>query len=169
MSPAGPVRLRPLREGDLLLLHRWYQSPELWDHLAGEFEPRPEAEALAYMRRWLRPTPEEVRLGIEAGGRLVGMTALCPIDPGAGVAEFHILLGEPGSRGQGIGRQATQAMLEHGFSALGLRRIELKVLETNAAARRIYDLCGFRPVGEATAVKSGHPAALIVMAARPAD
>lgn len=163
------VRLRDLRADDLPLLHRWYQTPDLWDHLVGEFTPHAETEAISYMQRWLAASETELRLGIEAPGplgpRLVGLAAFSPLDRAAGWAELHIMIGEAGERGRGIGRQALSALLARGW-ALGLSNIELKVLETNAAGRRIYETCGFRTVGRGPPVlKAGQPIEVLVMQA----
>lgn len=164
------VGLRPLREEDLPRLHRWYQTPELWDHLVRGFSPRDEAEAVAYMRRWLAPSPTELRLGIEADGQLVGQAFFSPIDRAGGWAELHTMIGETGQRGRGVGRQAVALLLARGW-ALGLNRIVLKVLETNTAARRVYEGCGFRETGrDGTARKQGADVPVLVMeVARPAE
>lgn len=164
---APAVRLRELRRDDLPRLHRWYQAPELWDHLVGGFTPRSEAEATAYMERWLAPSETELRLGIEVDGpngpRLVGLSFFSPLDLGAGWAELHTMIGEASERGRGVGRHAVAALVARGFS-LGLTRIELKVLETNVAARRVYEQCGFRVVGRAApAVKHGRPVEVLIM------
>lgn len=160
MAPAPAVRLRPLRREDLPRLHAWYQSPELWDHLVRDFTPRTEAEALPYMERWLSRSDTELRLGIEvedpgAPPRLVGVAFLSPLDRAGGWAELHTMIGDPAERGRGVGRRAVVELVARGFG-LGLARIELRVLETNAAARRIYEACGFRVTGrDGQALKNG--------------
>jgi RimJ/RimL family protein N-acetyltransferase len=143
----GLVQLRALVEADLIQLHRWYQDPALWDHLVGEFVQRDEAEAVSYMRSWLTPSPDEVRLAIvdAADGELAGMVALSPIDRTKGEAEFHIFLGEVRARGRGLGRAATAGALDHAFDTLGLRRVWLRVLHTNEAGLRTYAALGFEP------------------------
>ncbi len=145
MKPAGAIRLRALRQADLAPLHQWYQTPELWRHLVGEFQARNEAEAVAYMRRWLTRSGDEVRLAIErlADGRLLGMTALTAMAAAPGEAEFHIFLGEATDRGQGHGRAATAAMLAYGFDRLGLAAVRLRVRADNLVARRLYAELGF--------------------------
>lgn len=163
------VRLRPLRREDLPRLHRWYQTPELWAHLVRDFTSRREDEALAYMERWLSPSETELRLGIEVADdpepRLVGVAFFSPLDRATGEAELHTMIGDPAERGRGVGRQAVAALLDIGFG-LGLQRIHLKVLETNAAARRVYEACGFRVVGrDAPATKSGQTVEVLVMQA----
>jgi RimJ/RimL family protein N-acetyltransferase len=144
------VRLRALAEDDLPVLHLWYQTAELWDHLVGAFQPRPEAESLAYMRRWLAPSASERRLAIVRGadGGLLGLTTLSAIEPDKGEAEFHIFLGEALQRGRGYGRAATSAMLAQAFDELALWRVRLRVLKTNEPALRLYAGLGFEPVGE---------------------
>jgi RimJ/RimL family protein N-acetyltransferase len=146
---ADLVRLRRLLERDLVRLHGWYQTPELWDHLVGEFTPWAEAEAVAHMRGWLVPTHRELRLAIVRGGdeALIGLVSLTPIDREEGEAAFHVFLGEPSDRGRGYGRAATEAMLAHAFDEIGLFRVRLQVLRSNGAALRVYAALGFEPEG----------------------
>jgi RimJ/RimL family protein N-acetyltransferase len=146
---ADLVRLRRLLETDLAALRRWRQSPELWDHLVGAFEPRAEAEAVAHMRGWLAPTHRELRLAIVRGddGALLGLVSLSPIDREEGEAQFHIFIGEPSERGRGYGRAATAAMLAHAFDELALWRVRLQAPRTNEAALRVYAALGFEPEG----------------------
>ena len=161
------VRLRVLIDDDLPLLHGWYQTPDLWDHLVGAFQARQAAESLAYMRGWLTPSATERRLAIVRGddGPLLGLTALSPIEPDEGEAEFHIFLGEASERGRGYGRAATAAMLAHAFDELALWRVRLKVLQTNEAALRLYAGLGFEPLGDVaeTVEKRGARVAVVAM------
>jgi len=165
------VRLRALVEDDLPALHRWYQNPELWDHLVGAFQAREAAESLVYMRRWLTPTPRERRLAIVRGddGALLGLVSLSPIEPEQGEAEFHIFLGEAQARGQGFGRAATAAMLAHAFDALGLWRVRLRVLKTNEPALRLYAGLGFEPHGEGSEAVAKRGVLLTVVAMSVTD
>jgi RimJ/RimL family protein N-acetyltransferase len=144
---ARPMRLRPLAAEDLPRLHRWYQTAELWDHLVGAHQVRTEAEAVGYMTGWLDRTDREVRLGVEAGGRLVGLVSLTAIGAVPGRAELHLFLGDAADRGRGLGRAAVEEMLRLAFGELALEGVDLEVLETNAAARRVYEASGFLPTG----------------------
>lgn len=166
---AAEVRLRDLRPGDLPQLHRWYGAPELWDHLVGDFTPRSEREALAHMRRWLEAPAAELRLAAEVAGpegaRMIGLAMFSPLRLAEGWGELHTFIGEPGLRGRGLGRDVVAALMARGW-ALGLTRIELRVLETNVAARRVYGRCGFRVSGRASpAIKRGRPVEVLVMEA----
>lgn len=73
----------------------------------------------------------------------MGVVYLLGIDPINLSGELHIMIGEKSSRRRGIGTYAVQAMIEHAFYNLNLRRIQLDVLETNAAARALYKRIGF--------------------------
>src|SRR5689334_4280315 len=117
------------------------------------------------MRRWLEPSDTELRLAIEVDGRLAGQAFFSPIDRAAGRAELHIMIGERGERGRGVGRAAVEQLMARGF-ALGLTRIELRVLETNAAARAVYERCGFGLVGpDGSARKGGRDVPVLLMRA----
>ncbi|KAG9312409.1 acyl-CoA N-acyltransferase [Chiua virens] len=60
--------------------------------------------------------------------------------------EFSISL-FPKFWGKGYGTEATVFTVGHAFSALGLQRLSLCVLEGNVAARRLYTKIGFREEG----------------------
>ncbi|KZO94635.1 acyl-CoA N-acyltransferase [Calocera viscosa TUFC12733] len=45
--------------------------------------------------------------------------------------------------GNGFATEITEWILQHGFEQLNLHRISLGVFEGNAAAKRVYDKCGF--------------------------
>jgi diamine N-acetyltransferase len=161
------IRLRPLAEADLPILHRWRQDPSLWTHLVGDFQPREESQAVAYMRRWLTPTPTELRLAIEREGTLIGQTALAPIEETT--AEFHIFLGDVADRGRGRGRAATRAMLSIAFDELRLCRVTLEVLASNLAARRLYESLGFQADGVSRRVDKGAVATDVLAMTLAAD
>ncbi|KZT52013.1 acyl-CoA N-acyltransferase [Calocera cornea HHB12733] len=57
-------------------------------------------------------------------------------------AELGISLHAPWY-GNGFATEVTEWMVQHGFEQLNLHRISLGVFEGNAAARRLYDKCGF--------------------------
>jgi RimJ/RimL family protein N-acetyltransferase len=52
------------------------------------------------------------------------------------------LLGAVG-RGRGLGTEATQLIIGHGFGYLGLHRISLEVYAFNPRAKHVYEKAGF--------------------------
>ena len=74
----------------------------------------------------------------------VGQIALYNIDWTSRKAEYgRLMIGDPYAQGKGIAREATKMILDLGFSSLGLSKIYLEVFENNAAARKVYEDCGF--------------------------
>ena len=62
----------------------------------------------------------------------------------------------PSFRGQGIARALVEQVLMHARSAPGTRIVQLKVMQSNISARRLYESCGFRPYGtEPFAIQMG--------------
>ena len=55
--------------------------------------------------------------------------------------------GVASARGLGIGTAACRALLRYAFDDLNLRRVHLHVLDTNVAAKRLYEKVGFRVQG----------------------
>ncbi|MBN8589920.1 MAG: GNAT family N-acetyltransferase [Rhodothermia bacterium] len=55
----------------------------------------------------------------------------------------RLLVGQSKMRGQGIGKQLVQALLEHCFQDPNLALVELNVYTHNARAIRCYSRCGF--------------------------
>jgi len=138
------VRLRAVEEGDLPLLVRWMNDPEVryWLH----HSDRPDATVETVRRRfgladdgfpnlvWMIETDE---------GRLVGHVGLLAVDPHHLRAELAISIGEKECWSRGYGTDAITAVLRHGFEALDLRRIDLHTDADNARGIRCYEKCGF--------------------------
>ncbi|WP_189311617.1 GNAT family N-acetyltransferase [Streptomyces brasiliensis] len=75
-------------------------------------------------------------------GELVGEVVLFEWDPDSRSCTFRTLVG-PRGRGRGLGTEATSLIVGHGFSHLGLHRIQLEVYGDNHRARRVYEKVGF--------------------------
>jgi len=89
-----------------------------------------------------------VILVAERGGRVLGYSyaALEGVDymalRGPAGALYDVVV-NPGSRGQGIGKQLLEATLD-ALRALGAPRVVLSTAEQNAAAQRLFARAGFR-------------------------
>ncbi|MGB0767063.1 MAG: GNAT family N-acetyltransferase [Phycisphaeraceae bacterium] len=95
-----------------------------------------------------RPARFPVFVAEEGGGAVIGFALLGPYDDKCGyedVAEWSVYL-EAGSRGLGIGRRLSEAVIEAGRSA-GLHSVLSRVTEGNAASERLHAALGFREVG----------------------
>jgi len=95
-----------------------------------------------------RTTPDEV-LVAERDGAVAGYVKLRPPTPlpsNAHVLEIQGLAVDPAHQRQGVARMLIAAAIEAARSR-GARRLRLRVLEPNAAARALYAACGFEVVG----------------------
>jgi RimJ/RimL family protein N-acetyltransferase len=84
---------------------------------------------------------------IEGGGRAVGTIRLHHVRETDRSARLAIGIFDPAWRGKGLGTEATRLLLGYAFGELGLHRVELRVLEYNAAGRRAYAKAGFTEEG----------------------
>ena len=62
-------------------------------------------------------------------------------------AELRKLIGEPGMRGKGLGKEATQLWIRYGTETLDLKKIYLNTLDTNIRNIRLNEELGFRVEG----------------------
>lgn len=77
----------------------------------------------------------------------VGNCGLVAIDARRKKAELWIYLGD--TYGQGVGSRALQLLLSRAFDELNLRRVYIRVIETNQRAIAFYLRAGFKIEGNA--------------------
>jgi RimJ/RimL family protein N-acetyltransferase len=79
--------------------------------------------------------------------RAIGTIGLFDIDLTNGSAGLGISLGDPGDRGQGLGTDALEILLDFAFGELRLERVWLDVYDFNRRAMRSYEKAGFTDEG----------------------
>lgn len=85
---------------------------------------------------------------VEEGNKIVAFAATSlyrPRDCYRGIAEFSVYVARE-ARGRGIGKIATEALIEAAARA-GFWKIVSRIFVENAASRRLMASCGFREVG----------------------
>lgn len=138
---------RPLTAADLELLMAWRSHPVIYQGFYIQDGPL----AWAEHREWFRSRPDTRRDWIiqvrdEDRWRDVGSVNLTGLDGDA--PEVGVLVGEVTAHGQGIGRHAV------GWAVGWLRDREYpgasaRILDRNAASRRVFEAVGFERVGDA--------------------
>jgi RimJ/RimL family protein N-acetyltransferase len=83
----------------------------------------------------------------DSDGSLVGRMNLREIDWFARTAVLGISF-RPDSLGQGLGTEALLLLLEQFFERMEMSALFLDVAAHNLRARRCYERCGFRTIGE---------------------
>jgi len=137
------VRLASPEPEHARVLASWLNDPEVWIPFGMDLPTSVELE-----RRWIAEQvgmKDEVNLLVleKVSGRPLGLVGLRNIDGVNGSARLAVLIGESGERGSGLGTEAVSLMLAYGFDYLGLRRVNLAVLEGNEPALRMYARLGF--------------------------
>ncbi len=142
-------RLRELQKKDLPQLNEWRNDPEITNFLGNNFIYIAEEIDEIWYEVYLKNRNSQVRLAIEiTNGKLyIGNVNLTSIHLVNRSAEFSILIGNKDFWSKGIGYQATQAMLHHGFENLNLNRVYLTVLQNHKRAIKLYEKCGFQSEG----------------------
>lgn len=158
---AGPmVTLRPVGAADLPILQVWDADPMIIALMGRRFDDQtPEAwfrslRGQRTCRAWI----------VEAGGRPVGEVELAQINWRNGTAEIRICIGEKENWGQGLGTESMVASLAHAFEQMNLKRIYLRVFDTNTRAIRLYERLGFRKEAVlAPSARRQDPAPVVLM------
>jgi ribosomal-protein-alanine N-acetyltransferase len=141
--------LRPLAEADVPSLFEAFSDPRVMRYWSTPLWSSMDA-ARALVARDLKAmaSGEYVRLGIERqeDGRLLGNCTLFKIDGQCRRAEIGYGLAYS-AWGRGYMHEALLALLEFGFSELGLNRVEADIDPRNEPSARSLERLGFRKEG----------------------
>ena len=142
------VLLRAIERHDLPLLQRWANDPGLQRLLGGWHFPTSARD----QEQWLaslscRSTDQ--RFAVDArGGGMVGTANLVSIDWKNRTAFHGMLIGDPASRGKGLGVDTIMAVMRYAFDELGLARLDTDIIEYNEASLAVYTgKCGWQVEG----------------------
>ena len=140
------VLLRPVRASDARdrQAHGWDAEVERGYGRSITARPMADDEAAAWLAEVTASQADGFRWVVDVDGAAVGETALLRVDLDKELNATYVV-GMFGSAvlGKGIGRDVTRTVLTHGFTTLGLHRIDLRVLEFNTRAIASYRACGF--------------------------
>lgn len=144
------VVLRSLQQTDLGYLYNWRSNTDVRKNLL--LHPFPMSRELE--NKWFSNVLTEtnnkrVLFGIALYGKeaLIGYTVLNEINWISRNAYLGILIGEGDQRGQGLGTEALNLILEFAFNQLNLHKLSLEVLAENKPAISIYERLGFHKEG----------------------
>lgn len=110
----------------------------------------------------------ESYLVAEVDGVVSGYATLhqtIPLPSHTHVLEINGLAVAPAAQGHGVGRQLVESAVETAAKQ-GVTKVTLRVLGTNAGARRLYERCGFVVEGvlKGEFILDGHPVDDVLMA-----
>lgn len=137
------IYLRPLTETDASERYAgWLNDPAVNKYL--ETRSATAEELKAYI--WQKNASQSAMLFgifVKDTNEHIGNVKLEPIDEVKKTATMGILIGENNWWGKGIATDVTNLIVVYAFDALGLLEVRLGVIASNAAARRVYEKCGF--------------------------
>jgi RimJ/RimL family protein N-acetyltransferase len=138
------VLLRAIERGDLPLLNRWANDPEIQRMLGGWHFPTSLQDQEAWFSS-LSCNSLNQRFAIEAEGiGLIGTVNLVSIDWKNRNAFHGMLLGDKNIRGKGYGVDTIKAIMRYAFDELGLHRLDTDIIAYNEASLHVYiEKCGW--------------------------
>jgi RimJ/RimL family protein N-acetyltransferase len=158
------VALARMTAEDQLYFQQWLANNE---QLRAQIDDH-RVPTLEDQRKWFERSQQPDRKMFSVvtlpGEELIGNGGFVNIDPAQRTATLRITIGNTGVHGKGLGTEATALLVRAGFEQLGLERIDLHVLKTNARAIRVYEKNGFRPAGDAP----GSSGTLVMSLSKPA-
>jgi [ribosomal protein S5]-alanine N-acetyltransferase len=146
-TPVERIQIGPITVQDSEPLFRWFNDP-LAARLDYAWRP---VDGLSH-QKWITSVgtdPSQVWFAIRRHGNpaIIGYAILRNISAVHRSAEFGLRIGEDGDRGRGLGKQAASQVLQFGWRALNLNRIQVSVFAGNERALRLYAGLGFRREG----------------------
>jgi RimJ/RimL family protein N-acetyltransferase len=157
MYAGSLVRLRAHEAGDAEPFYEWFNDREVVATLGVRY-PVTRAVERDFVERFGLVSYNTVAFAVETldGGVLIGNCGLFRTEPENRCAELGITLGHKDYWGRGYGTDTVRTLCRFGFGELNLHRIELLVFAHNAAARRVYEKCGFVTEAVARRAHWGH-------------
>jgi diamine N-acetyltransferase len=141
------VRLRAIERDDIPRFVKWFNDPEVRQHLS-MYRPLSLAQEEKWFERHAELDPPDHVFAIETlAGVHIGNVGLHDINWKDRSAELGIVIGEKDHWSQGYGTASILVLLGYAFRELNLHRVFLRVDADNPRAIRCYEKCGFRREG----------------------
>jgi UDP-4-amino-4,6-dideoxy-N-acetyl-beta-L-altrosamine N-acetyltransferase len=135
------VRLRLVEPSDSARLLAWRNSPEVAAYMYADHQI-PQAEHDRWFAAALAAEDRRYWI-IEADGEPVGLANLLKIDRAASRCEWAYYLGEPSTRGKGLGARIEYLVLRYVFETRRLNKLWCEVLLENEAVWKMHQSFGF--------------------------
>ena len=141
------IRLRALERADIPRFVKWFNDPEVREHLA-MYRPLSLAQEEKWFERHAELDPADHVFAIETlEGEHIGNVGLHRVDWKDRHAELGIVIGEKEYWSQGYGTDTILTLLAYAFETLNLHRVFLRVDADNLRGIRCYEKCGFQREG----------------------
>lgn len=143
------LHMRPLRAEDATALFAIFSDPRVMRYWSTPpWAAIDQARAFVERDRAAMKVGDSLRLGLERidGGGLIGQCTLFSLSAQSRRAEVGYAMGAD-AWGHGYMHEALVALLNHGFTAMNLNRVEADIDSRNAASARSLERLGFQREG----------------------
>ena len=136
------VLLRPIRSSDTPRQREFFQDAELAELDSSSPEAYAKIDAEDFFQR-AAVGGETALFAIDVRGEYVGYANLMNLKNSKKIFELGIVIGDRRYWGRGYGKEVVELLLQHGFSELDAREIELTTHQKNERAVACFSACGF--------------------------
>lgn len=151
MIKGEKIYLRPVIKSDINYLNDWKNDEDVYRFLGGGFMPI----SIDQQEKWLDSiidlTGNNKRFiicnNLDAP---VGMVGLYDINWIHRTCEIGIYIGDKNSYGSGFGRESCTLIEKFAKEYLNIRKVRLNVVFKNGAALKMWNVLGYKKVGELT-------------------
>jgi len=143
------LKLRPIKDKDLDVLADLNGDPEVMRYILPPLSRNIVAQAMDWFQsEWNRLGYGCFTLFEKRTGKFIGQCGLQKLEgnPEAEEVEIAFIIAKP-FWGQGYATEATQAVLDFGFTHSGLSRIVAVTIEGNSPSKRVLEKLGFQYQG----------------------
>jgi RimJ/RimL family protein N-acetyltransferase len=142
------VSLTSFSPADAVLVHRWFNTPQVTEGLVEYREAFDEQDARDWVDRATAASGPDRKWTIALSDRPepVGFTALYGVGRQT-APELGILIGDRAVWGHGVGTQAQRLTIEQAFSTFDAHRVMELILADNRRARYVVERLGFQLEG----------------------
>ena len=141
------IYLSPMMEEDAEKYIKWLSDRKVSDGLRSTCK----LYNIVSEREWIQKNMERgeytFSIVLNENNELIGNCGIMNTDFINGTATIGIFIGEEKYRGQGIGKEVLELLLDYGFNFLRLHNIKLDVFSFNKQAIACYKKVGFKEYG----------------------
>ncbi|NLK29173.1 MAG: GNAT family N-acetyltransferase [Clostridiales bacterium] len=149
MIKGEKVYLRPILKSDLEYLNKWKNDEGVYRFLGGGFMPISIDQQEKWLDSMIDLTGNNKRFIIcDRQDSPIGMIGLYDINWIHRTCEIGIYIGDKSSYGNGYGKEACILLEDFARDYLNIRKIKLNVVIDNEAAYNMWNVLGYKKVGE---------------------
>ena len=140
--------IRALEPGDIEPMYIWENDPEIWRIGANTaYVSKARLARFIEEQNYDIYATHQMRLAIEAEGKIVGSVDIMEFDPQHLRFALGILIYDKSERRKGYAREVIEAIKNYGLITLNIKQIWVEIDDFNKASIALFESCGFQRCG----------------------